>query len=226
MQHADAVGMMASEKYLLDELTLEQREQFEEHFFSCTECAFDMRAGAAMIEHSKTALAQPFLVPERPPVAVRPAGWMKWLRPSIAVPVFAMLLLTVGYLNFSPLSKSRSATGKLSLPEILPSASLVNARGDQIPVVHAAPEESFLLFVDIPAESRFASYVCELRSPAGALVWSIPVSSDAAKNTLPLHVPGTQLAAGTYNLVAEGVVADPSQSKVALARYSFELAQK
>ncbi len=67
MQHADAIRSMASEKYLLDELTPELREEFEEHFFSCPECALDMRAGAAFLEHSKVALADPTLGQSRLP---------------------------------------------------------------------------------------------------------------------------------------------------------------
>jgi hypothetical protein len=225
MQHTDAVRIMASEKYLLHELTPAEREEFEEHFFDCSECAFDVRTGSALIEHSKIVLSEPAATQKSTKVP-RPAGWLVWLRPSIAVPALAILLLLVGYLNVFPLSKSRRATGSLNLPEILPSATLVSVRGDRIPVVRIHPNQSFLLFVDIPVENRFASYVCELRSPAGALVWSIPVSAETAKDTLYLHVPPAQFAPGMYNLTVQGVVPDPGQNKIALARYPFELAQQ
>ena len=35
---------MAVEKYLLQELAGEERDQFEEHFFDCQECATDLGA--------------------------------------------------------------------------------------------------------------------------------------------------------------------------------------
>lgn len=226
MEHSDAVALMASEKYLLEELPTELCQEFEAHFFDCAECAFDLRAGSALIEHSKIALTNPVVAQEAVRAAARPVGWFGWLRPSIAVPVFGMLLLAVAYLNFFPLAKNRSATRGLELPELLPSASLVSVRSDRIPRVSLEPGQSFLLYVDIPAESRFASYVCELQSPAGAQVWSLPVSAEAAKDTLHLHVPAAQLPGGTYNLVVEGIPSGPSQTKVALAHYPFELTQK
>jgi hypothetical protein len=226
MEHGDALRTMASEKYLLDELTPELREEFEEHFFSCPDCALDVRAGAALIEHSKIALSEPAVLPA-PVVAVgRSVGFFGWLRPAITVPALAALLVILGYLNFFPLSKTRSATGNLNVPQILPAVSLVSARGEVVPVVAVGPSQSFLLFVDVPVESRFRSYVCELHSPSGALLWSIPVSSEAAKDTLPLHVPVGQMVSGSYSLVVQGVVSGSGQDKITLARYPFELSQK
>jgi anti-sigma factor RsiW len=35
MKHEEAVQQLAIERYLLDELTPELREQFEEHLFDC-----------------------------------------------------------------------------------------------------------------------------------------------------------------------------------------------
>jgi len=40
---------MAVEKYLLEELTPELRDEFEEHFFDCQECALDVQATAAFM---------------------------------------------------------------------------------------------------------------------------------------------------------------------------------
>ena len=46
MNHDEAVQSMTAEKYLLNELSPEVRDQFEEHFFGCTDCANDLRAGS------------------------------------------------------------------------------------------------------------------------------------------------------------------------------------
>ena len=35
MDHSEAVQLMATERYLLGELSPDQREAFEEHFFEC-----------------------------------------------------------------------------------------------------------------------------------------------------------------------------------------------
>src|SRR5579859_7140734 len=39
MNHEEAIRMMGTEQYLLNELSPELREQFEEHFFDCGICA-------------------------------------------------------------------------------------------------------------------------------------------------------------------------------------------
>ena len=62
MDHSESIRLMAVEKYLLGELTPELQEQFEEHFFECQECALDVRAGAALVEHSKVVLSEPVAV--------------------------------------------------------------------------------------------------------------------------------------------------------------------
>src|ERR1022692_1444688 len=51
MDHSEASRLMASEKYLLDELPPSEMEAFEEHLFGCHECAMDVRAGSVFLEH-------------------------------------------------------------------------------------------------------------------------------------------------------------------------------
>ena len=53
MDHQQATQRTAVEKYLLDELTGEERDQFEEHFFDCQECATDLRATAGFMAAAK-----------------------------------------------------------------------------------------------------------------------------------------------------------------------------
>ena len=53
MDHHQATQLTAVEKYLLDELPPEVRDEFEEHFFDCQECATDLRATAGFIDAAK-----------------------------------------------------------------------------------------------------------------------------------------------------------------------------
>src|ERR1700751_56088 len=62
MDHKEAVRQNATERYLLDELDPELRDQFEEHLFDCQDCALDVRAGAMFVEQSKVILAEPVAV--------------------------------------------------------------------------------------------------------------------------------------------------------------------
>ena len=45
----EVVSSFATEKYLLDELDLMLRDEFEEHLVDCHECAFDFWAGATFL---------------------------------------------------------------------------------------------------------------------------------------------------------------------------------
>ena len=58
MDHTAVVRQKMTERYLLDELDSEVRDEFEEHYFDCPECAQDIRAGAQFVAHSKIVLAE------------------------------------------------------------------------------------------------------------------------------------------------------------------------
>jgi hypothetical protein len=226
MDHSESIRLMAAEKYLLGELTPEAREQFEEHFFDCQECALEVRAGAAFVEHSKVLLSEPVAVSSARasiPARANP-GWFAWLRPAFVVPVMAALLAVVGYQNLVTYPKLKDEMAFVSRPQILASASLMNAntRGANKTVVSARQGEAFLLFVDIPAETRFSSYVAELDGPTGSSEWSLTIPAEAAKETVPIRVPADHRGAGMYTLVVRGV--DSSGAKGSeVGRYPFEL---
>ena len=97
MEHTQAIQWKAAERYVLGELPSDLREQYEEHFFSCVECAEEVNLAAAFVENSRAAIgSEPVQPPVRLPVAAAPrppaSGWFgAFLRPSFAVPVFAAL---------------------------------------------------------------------------------------------------------------------------------------
>ena len=53
MDHAEATRKFAAEQYLLGELTEQEQEEFELHFFSCPDCAETVEAGAALVANAK-----------------------------------------------------------------------------------------------------------------------------------------------------------------------------
>lgn len=224
MDHSEASRLMASEKYLLDELPPDALEAFEEHLFGCPECALDVRAGSLFLEQSKLALVSPAAAASRVPAEARePSGWFAWWRPAFAIPAMAVLLFVIGYQNFVTYPALKGALAENKVPSILPAASLVSAvtRGSNSSAIAVHPGESFLLPLDIPSQNAFQSYVVELHNPAGGVEWSLPVSAEAIKNTLPIRAPGVDKA-GRYELIVFGLSAQ-GEKVSEVGRYPFEL---
>ena len=81
MDHDEVVRQKLTERYLLHELDGEARDAFEEHYFECSECAIDVRAGSEFVENSKIILALPSKAPStarRAPDKPVRHGWFGW----------------------------------------------------------------------------------------------------------------------------------------------------
>jgi len=221
MDHDVAVRQKMTERYMLDELDPAAREEFEEHFFGCTVCAFDLRAGAMFVDKSKAVLAEkpaadPAPQPSTPPVA---SGLFSWLRPVFVVPLMALLLAIVAYQNMITLPQLLK---KLNNPSVLPFASVnVGTYGPGEPVITIYAGEDFLIFVRIPPESGYSSYIGDLYDPVGKLEWSVTIPAAAAQDQWPIRIPGTNRVAGSYHLAVHAI--DPGGESRELGRGSFEL---
>ena len=215
MDHSEAVRMMASEKYLLDELQPEEVEAFEEHLFSCHECAMDVRAGSLFLEHSKVELASPRAV-------AAPSGWFAWCRPAFAVPAMALLLLVIGYQNLVTVPAAKRAVAENRSPRILTVAPTVSGitRVNGASSITINKGEPFFLPVEIPGQDGLQGYSVEFHNPAGGVEWSRSVSAEEIKNTLTILAPGVTQA-GKYEVVVSGMNAQGQQQEV--GRYPIEL---
>jgi hypothetical protein len=226
MDHSEANRLMASEKYLLDELSSDEMEAFEQHLFECEECATDVRAGAIFLDHAKAELAElaaPASEPRPIPAAVRPSGRFAWWRPALALPAMAILLIVVGYQNLVTSPALRGALAENGIPKILPAASLISGtvRGSTPSSLELPAGGRFFLPLDIPAQTNVQSYLVELHNPAGVVQWSLAVSAETARNTLTIDAPGVKKA-GRYEIVVLGL-AGPGAKAFEVGRYPFEL---
>jgi hypothetical protein len=205
MNHQEALQQNATEKYLLNELDPELRDQFEEHLFDCQDCAIDVRAAAMFVEQSKVILAEspaPAVV-RQPARAEAKPGWLAWLRPAFAVPVFALLLAVIGYQNFVTYPGLMQAANE---PRIGPWVSVnVDTRGTETKQIKAHRGEGFGVLLNLPPEDGFASYAVDLYNPAGKLEWSGPISIAPADEARQIYIPGRNRLPGTYTLVVRGI---------------------
>lgn len=219
MDHNQAVREKATERYLLNELDPGVRDQFEEHLFDCQDCAIDLRAAAMFVEQSKVVLSETEAAAARVPAAVSASsGWFAWMRPAFAAPVFALLLVVIGYQGLAN-SRLRHA---VSSPQLLASAVVnVGTRGAAATQVPARPGEGFQLSLNVPAD-HYSSYKLDLYSAQGGLEWTrtIPASgSDMPSLMIPEYVPGSDQVPGS--LAVHGITA--AGESVDLGRYRIEL---
>jgi hypothetical protein len=210
MNHTEAVQTMAVEKYVLDEFDSGEREAFEDHYFSCHECAEELKAAVALLDRGKELFAQdPMPIIERAPQSPStkrapakpaPKDWFAWLRPAFALPALALLLLVVGVQNLYQVPALERA---LEAPAVLPAVNLGDGstRGAG-GVVVAKAGETFVLTIDLPEYINSAQTV-ELYDVAGRKKWSLPIPENAPKIGLSLKMPG-DLPAGSYSLVVNG----------------------
>jgi len=220
MDHVEAERQMLSERYLLNELAPEVREEFEEHFFSCQQCALDLETGAAFLDHSKAVLSSPIPSEVTKPVEQGSQKFWARLRPAFVLPLLGLLIL-IAYQSFVVFPRLRQAARLAERPQLLPALSLINlgARGENGASLLARAGEPFLLFVDIPFDNRFPTYVASLYDTAGREVWSLEIPQAAIKDTVSIRVPGRE-AAGSYTLVVRGV---NSGQATEVGRYPFNL---
>ena len=229
MDHQDALRRGAAEQYLLNEMPQPERDEFETHFFECQKCAADLRATAAFLDGAKMELRRSRTTRPARAAAKKPWAankpWFAFLwRPAVAAPAFALLLLVVAYQNIVILPRFAGASAQLKNPEILTSLSLIggNSRGGAVPTVAIARGQPLLLSLDIPTAERFSGYACVLLAPSGAVVWSLPVSADQAKDTVAIRVPSGVLRPGNYRLLVQGL-ANAGEHPADLANYRFTL---
>ena len=222
MDHTAVVREKMTERYLLNELDSNVRDEFEEHYFDCPDCALDVRAGFQFVEQSKTVLAES---PE--PVSVREAsgpehvhrGWFACLRPAFAAPALALLLAVAGYQNLVTYPRLRS---ELNQPQILPAVSVNMGTwgGSDTPTIVPAGK-GLLLYVRITPDGAYARYTAELYNPAGKSEGSFTIPATGGPNVWPVTVPGVTRQAGTYTTAVRGVTSSGDTKD--LGSTSFQL---
>lgn len=208
MTHEQAVAASLVEKYLLDELSPAEREQFEEHYFGCTVCAEDVMAGYRLKEAVQSAVtetqpANKVVEMPRTPATGRDRSEERPVNRWVAIAAGA-LLCVVGYQNLveRPQMQQRiaAATSPIATPKAVDLRMGSRAGEVDIPAFQAA--EPLVLNIDIPAEARWQDY--ELRISGPGSTKPIVVTSEQARNSVPVYFPKGSLLPGTYRMQVFG----------------------
>lgn len=232
MDHNQAVELQLAVKYVLGELPTVQRDEFEDHYIDCPECAKDVYAAAAFSDTAREVFREEART-EAAPASERERGqsrWFAWFRPVVAVPAFAALLLVLGYQSFVAVPHWKNAAMQSAAPRVLPMFSLIgaNTRGPGGLVFKVGQGEPFGLYVDVPVDSTNRTYLLRLEDPAGNSTILHSFKYEEAQKTQIVKVdPGNR--PGAYQIVVLGMTnpnGDLRQASVlATMKFSVEFKQ-
>jgi hypothetical protein len=221
MDHQQAMNTMAIERYLLEEMPQEEREAFEAHFFSCTECAEDARAAAQMLDgvadgvaRSNTAGVADSNRREVLPFRAAKPGW----RTSVALPWAAAALLAVGlgYQTIEgPLVSRHDADSFPLTPATLRPAS----RGQEA-VVSPGPGGIVTLAVDLGGAQADNGFAYDLVRADGREVASGNAPAPVAGAPLLLMLPA---AVGKTSDCYALTLHDQRAANLTLSTYRFRV---
>jgi hypothetical protein len=223
MDHNLASETYAAERYLLGEMPPEERDEFEEHFFSCKVCGEDVQIASVFIENAR-ALYREREMQASP--ALKKAmlwrdqlrrDWIGWLRLPVTAPTFAALALAaiVCYQNAVVIPGLRN-------PQSVASVLIFDGETRS-----AVPQQSqdmplhFQLLLSSPTDS--ARVALQVTGANGRTVRSGFVESPGLNRLLDVYFPGT-LDAGRYTLIVrtdQGGKPGPE-----LGRGQFEISAK
>ena len=203
MDHESAGQTLATERYFLGEMTPEERDDFEGHFFSCAECANDVYTTFVFLENVKVVLSKPVRSPTR--------DWLAWLRPLTAVPAFAALALAamVGYQNSVTIPALRA-------PQSMASAVILDGETRSLnPQIHVGEPLRFQMALDDSGAGDRVTV--ELADASSKVLRRGSIETPGRNQPLDVYFPG-RLNPGRYLLVVRADHAGGSGPELARRR--------
>ena len=218
MDHNEAMRLQAAVKYVLGELPQDLRDAYEEHYFDCAECALDVRAAAVFSDNARNVLCQAEREASLKATAASVGNrWLAWLKPTVAVPAFAVLLIVVAYQNMVTIPRAKQGAMRGAEQIFTSSFTLqkANMRGGQLrgegssvgeeEKVRIHPDEGFELNFDFTPAKAFGSYLCELQDESGRSQVQGVVPGTSTNQEVHFVVRGGQVKPGKYNLIFTGI---------------------
>lgn len=194
-EHEQAIRTLAAERYMLGQMTDDERETFEEHYFNCRFCVEDVKGIDLM---SRAALQPP-----------KPQPVSKW-RPMTVAP-WAVAASLAGALALQPIMRTAP---------VIPLAAGLYATGTPLTTESRAaavvPElpagREILQYLEIAHDPQYTQYRWNLRSDEGKSLQAGTVTLKEIEDPYPLRLG--PLPAGRYELVIEGVRKDGNRSAI------------
>ena len=208
MTHQESVKTLASERYLLEEMTELERHAFEEHFFDCADCAEDVRAGAYLREGARSGLVTAHASSSVVAFPGKPAS--RQLPTFIPWAAAASLALVSGY---QALFLSTGSGPRLE-PQALTPVTLRPATRGAEPVVLVDGDTPVALVIDV---NIGANNNANNDRPAGELAYDLRTIDGPGSNSIVSgRAPAPEAGAPLFLLV-------PGASLPAPGRYLLKV---
>lgn len=219
MDHATALRKAIAESYVLGELSEEERAEFEEHFFTCPECAEDVKALSTFVADARVALAAR-------PVARRPVDAARRMR-LLMLPLAATAVLSLGALVYQAVVTLPRLRSDLAQSRALQATSLHFlrvARSEPTEIHIGAQQRMIGLTLSLTGYASPVRYRVEVRDAEDRRVLSDDVAAPAAGDELQLLLPVSDLKAGAYTVELSGIDSPGRRAtKADVVRYPFLL---
>lgn len=206
MDHIKADRTLASERYLLGEMSAPEREEFEEHIFVCSECAETVRTGAVFADNARAVFREWDARARSAGVEARNLGiipWWKRFMLPVLMPACAVLALVclAGYQRVVVISRLRNQLALATAPQPLPAFALHDvSRGEQPVIVLPKQARYFSVYFDVAIQST-AGYLCQIRDASGSVRFAISAPQPKPGEPVNLLLESSALPAGDYTLV-------------------------
>jgi len=211
VEHDQAMAIMAAERYALGELRDEERDQFEEHFFSCAECAQDVRDLASLTQGARE-LLKPQPKPESSQQRTS-AGWLpRWIFPGAGVDPFGRLawagalLLLMGVAVYQNLELRRG-------PRPQAVASILvhpESRGEATPVPAERLGSLLLLEADLPGASGKLEWALR-KADSKQILFQDAALAPPPGESFKVLLPSKLLAPADYTLTVRLATMSPEK---------------
>jgi len=224
MDHSEAITKGAVERYRLGELSMQEIEEFETHFFECAQCAEELRTAAIFEENAKAV----FLEDRRSEAAAKEprvkyerarASWwvLFWRNPWSAAPAtiaLAMLCVAAGEARIMQ---------QMLVPQAVAGYGLLTFSRSEDHVVEVSKDDKFyLLYMDPVWEGSYQEYIFTVRDEKKVTRISKSIRAPRPGKQIQMLISRNELPSGHYTAIVRHPAAN-GQPESELASYSFIL---
>ena len=215
MDHDTAVRINATERYFLGELSEQDRDSFEEHFFSCPECAEDVRALTTFADNARAVFRGEAAEP-KVHAGVLMAGKALWLSVGLNV----ALLLGVGYSVLKVTPDMRRELAEARAPHFVQEVAVLGVARSAGVVREIAPKTKRIVFALYLSEP-FQAIGYEIKDTSGRvqghLTLPSPPKEESADSHISLSTGG--LKPGVYDIAFWGVGAGNREVPIGQSKF-------